>query len=125
MKLSLVLLVLSLDLILPARGFDPDLRPPTVARTTIYLVSGTIPIVDFEETPLEDALEYMNHVMHAPSNPQFSLAWNLPPEVSQKRLAFSLKSISTMELLERCLEGVEYSLEIKPGKVTINVRGED
>lgn len=117
LPLSLVLLALALAPAAP--GFEPDTRPPTVARTTTFLVEGIIPHVDFEATSLEDALEYINQVTHASSNPQFGISWTLPEDVRRSRLSFHATNISPMKLIERCLGDTAYSLRIRPGLVTL------
>ena len=117
MKMLTILLCLMCG---SALAFDPAGPPPkrTLEWTARILAHVIIPRIDFEDTPIMEAVKFASR-MEVPKQYKVTLKVSGEEGVRDKRINLKAKDITQMELLAAIAEQAGLDLLIQPGVVVL------
>jgi len=100
-------------------GFDPAGPPPkkTIAWTTSRLSHQIIPYLNFQEMPLNEALDFIA-VMELPKDYKISIDCSKLKDPKPK-ITLTARDLPQLEAIGRVAEAVEADIVISPGKVSL------
>ncbi|MCW1884787.1 hypothetical protein OKA04_08610 [Luteolibacter flavescens] len=108
-----------------ACGFDPAGTPPdrTLEWTFLDVSKRTVPVIDFDKSSLEDALDFLN-TPEIPKSYRVEIDAKGFEEKSNRTITLKCKGKTMLDVLIEVADQVDANLVFSPGRISLVPRGE-